>query len=81
MTTPAARAYTNARRAGRTKPDLVETISRTDHRHHLNAGVRVQPNRADLRAHRPPTTRMRPAIHPLRARIQAVLERRNVEEA
>lgn len=39
--------YTNARRAGRTNPDLVEFIEGADPR---RRGPRYVPNRADLRA-------------------------------
>lgn len=39
--------YTNARRAGRTDPDLVEFIEGDDPR---RRGPRYVPNRADLRA-------------------------------
>lgn len=41
--------YTNARREGRTNPDLVEFIERDDPRH-WSRGPQYVPNRADLRA-------------------------------
>ena len=41
--------YTNARRAGRTHPDVVEVIGKTDPRHPDNPAPTV-PNRAELRA-------------------------------
>ena len=41
--------YTNARREGRTNPDLVEFIERNDPRH-WSQGPQFVPNRADLRA-------------------------------
>lgn len=54
--TPAARAYSNAREAGRTHPELVEKIERTDRRHaEWWAAERVslfgnrRPNRAQRR--------------------------------
>lgn len=49
--TAADRAYSNARRSGRTKPDLVEVIGRDDKRHWSNRGRNQgRPNRAERRA-------------------------------
>jgi len=56
--------YTNANRAGRTVPDLVEVIEKNDPRHYSRS-EQVIPNRADLRRRgiRGGASRRLPGLH------------------
>lgn len=77
MATPTDRAYSNARRAGRTHPDKVEVIDKNDRRHPAYVPPaakgsifkkRPRPNRATRRAmgerFRPATPTRFPAVFP-----------------